>query len=138
MRTIFLLAAFVGVGCGSGNPITRLDAQYTETVAAVCDACPGAGTPAECRDAAAAANPFDDPAWVCQRDVYDRYPSQLAPYYDCVLRAVDAYHGCVRGRLSTCPPDVTACNDAQSAAIRACPLPDSIEAGTALAMCFSG
>lgn len=138
MRTPISLAVFslALVGCGGGNPVHRLEDQFISTAAAVCDACPSGGTPAECRAAADAANPFDDPEWVCQREVYDRYPNQLGPYYDCIVRATDEWGRCVRGRLSSCPPDIVSCNEAQNAAIRACPIPDSVEAASAVAACF--
>jgi hypothetical protein len=146
MRTaslvVFALLLSTVLGCGSRDPITRIEVQYDTTVNAVCDACPAASgttTAAECRALAAENNPFEGPEFECQRRVYGMYPNELGPYYNCQADALGRYDGCLRGAVRTCPPtpeSVSACTDQLSAAIRACPLPDSVAAGTALSECF--
>lgn len=137
-----LSAALAGCNGGASDPITRIESQYHATVNAVCAACPGASgstAEADCRAQAEADNPFMGPEFECQRTVYGMYPDQLRPYYDCQANALVEYDACIRGAVRTCPPvdtAVMACTDQLSASGRACPLPDSVAAGTALANCF--
>jgi hypothetical protein len=146
MKTIavalFALLAVAVAGCGHSDPLTRIEAQYDSTVNAICDACPmasGTLTAAECRAMAETQNPFMGTQWDCQRNAYAMYPNELGPYYDCVAGAISRYDGCMRSAFATCPPAdtaVTACGDALQADIRACPVPDSMAATTALSHCF--
>jgi hypothetical protein len=135
---VFVLGA---AGCGS-DPVTRLESQYTATGNAVCARCPEAAgvlTAAECQARLAAENPFDGPEYDCARMAYQRYPSELGPYFDCLNGASSRYDTCIRGTLSSCPPAATAttaCNEALTAGINACPIPTSVEAATALGACF--
>jgi len=129
-------------GCGGGDPFTRIEATYDGTVDHVCTSCPtvgGLATEAECRASAAADDPFSGAEWDCQRRVYQQYPNELAPTYDCVARAVSTFDRCVRDAVRTCPPPAAvtqACSEQLTAAINACPRPDSIMAATALSACF--
>jgi hypothetical protein len=142
-----LMGSFLSVlalGCnGAGDPITRIESQYTSTVNAVCAACPAASgttTEAECRALADENNPFMGPEFECQRSAYHMYPNELGPLYNCQADVLVRYDGCIRGAVRTCPPTDTAlmtCNDQLNADTRACPLPDSVAAGTAVSNCFN-
>lgn len=148
MKSSFIVAAPValslalGAGCSS-DPLTRIESQYEGTVSAVCASCPeitGTLTAAECQARADMSNPFSGTEFECQREVYARYPAELGPYYNCQANAVASYDSCIRGILNPCPPtaeQTSACNEGLNAAIRACPLPTSIAAGTALGACFA-
>jgi hypothetical protein len=130
-------------GCGGGDPLSRIESTYDRMVNDICSRCPaatGSATEAECRAVGAANDPFSGPRWDCQRGVYQRYPNELGPYYDCISRTVSSYESCMRTATATCPPastSITACNDQLNAGIEACPRPDSIMATTELAACFS-
>lgn len=130
-------------GCGGGDPLTRIESTYSGMVDHVCRACPaaaGATTEADCRATAAANSPFDGPEWDCQRSAYQRFPSELGPYYDCFARAVTSFDSCMRNATRTCPPastDVSACSDQLDTATSACPRPDSVMALEAVSACFA-
>lgn len=130
------------VGCGAGDPFARIDASFERMVNDVCSRCPAAfgyANEAECRRAAMEENPLQDRSWSCQRGVYQRFPNELGPYYDCVARAFADYERCMRDAVAICSSSMTAiraCGERLQPAIEACPQPDSIMAREALSMCF--
>ena len=143
LSVVLAISAVAAAGCGGGDPFTRIESTYDGMVNDLCRSCPavaGASTEAECRTTAMGTDPFTGAEWDCQRTAYQQYSNELGPYYDCVARAVTGFDRCMRDATRTCPPasgSSEACGDAMSAAIRACPPPDSIMASQALSACFS-
>jgi hypothetical protein len=143
LATLALPSTLALAGCGGGDPLSRIESTYDRMVNDLCSRCPaatGSSTEAECRAAGAANNPFSGAQWDCQRGVYQRFPNELGPYYDCISRTVTSYESCMRSATASCPPtseSITACNDQLNAGIQACPRPDSIMATTELSACFA-
>jgi hypothetical protein len=143
LAALAIPATLALAGCGGGDPFSRIESTYDRMVNDLCSRCPaatGSTTEAECRAAGAANDPFSGAQWDCQRGVYQRYPEELGPYYDCISRSVTSYESCMRTATATCPPtstSITTCNDQLNAGIEACPRPDSIMATTELSACFA-
>lgn len=142
LASFALIVSAAAAGCGSPDPIDRLQSAGQVYIDDVCTRCPmafsGTTTELQCR-AAAEMQLLSETEEGCIRDVYRAHQTELDAYYDCIIPATDAFSRCIRTAIDTCPPtteDATACSNSFSAAVDSCP---DLTASTAseLAACTS-
>lgn len=102
MLALLLFAVVTVAGCAP-DPVTRFEADFRESVdlACMCAQELGESTVEECRQRVA--DEFPTELLECARTVYDAYPEELTPRFECAANKSHAFVSCVERVLVGCP-----------------------------------